>query len=369
MKQKSLFTELIEISSGGELLCFPYKEVLINGYELYEEKKLDNKRGVKQYKTREENKIVKAIYFLEGLPNEESYITNGFIDLEIEVNGEKFVRSCENFFILKGMKDELLKEFFNSIASRYESLIDKDLNKKIIKIMFEEIGKVIEKRKIKNTKILDYGVGTGISFEVLKFYEEIDNEIRLLDKKILEAGYQKKFQAEINKNKTKPQSEKIFEDINKQIKDLQRKVKKRRQGLNKISLIIEKGDLTGCDLSERMLDRCKHKGFFYVSEAEYDRTGYESDSFDAIMSVFVVHYFYNEKPYKEINRILKPGGLFIFNTKPYELSNGSFKHKRGKDEVWSKLSSIFGNIKRYEAKIKTSEKTRIIPIYICKKNS
>ena len=61
------------------------------------------------------------------MPNEESYTTNGFIDLEIEINGKKFIRSCENFFILKGMKDELLKEFFNSIASRYESLIDKEL--------------------------------------------------------------------------------------------------------------------------------------------------------------------------------------------------------------------------------------------------
>jgi len=288
-------------------LYFPYKEIVINGYDLYREKGVSNSRKAKYYTTTEENKIIKDIYFLEGIPNDESYVTNGFIGLEINVNGKKFVRSCENYFILEGMKDELLIEFFDSIASCYDVIVDKELNKKVSKIIFNEIRKNLKNAySSKYIKMLDYGIGTGISYEVYK---------------------------EIN--------------------------------------LPEKYELYGCDLSEKMLEQCKHKGFFYVSPVGYAKTGFDENYFDAIFSIFVVHYFYNNAPYKEIKRILKPNGIFIFNTKPYKAKNEKDEkliYMRRNDDVWNELSFIFKSVKRYEFIIKTSEKTRIIPIYICRKN-
>ena len=310
--QKKLFTDTVKISAVNRSLYFPYEEILVNGYQILHE--TASEYETQFYTTIEPDEIINEIFVLEGIPSKTSALTEGFVDLEIIVNGVHFIRRCEHFFTPEKLTESAIRDFFNLIAPRYDSLIDKELNRKVIRIMLKQI--LYEQRRveskarpsydseriIENINILDYGIGTGISYEIFKEMKIPMNYV-----------------------------------------------------------------LYGCDISDSMLEICKAKGFFNLKSVKYAETDYPSNFFDAVLGSFVVHYFIDNKPYKEINRILKPSGVFIFNTRLVFVKDEKYVNSRLTDKINNPLPlKLSCGVKRKNYVIETKEKKRLIPIYICK---
>lgn len=335
----NIINSTLEIKKRRTNSYFPYSTIVANGnYQFY----LGNSDGnqvVYYYPIKPTYNDIDRIFSIEGKPKT---VLSSFVDSEILVNNVPFIRRFENFFTPKYLNEKDIIDFFNFIASRYESLIDKTLNTELIRMVFEKIqrsyifGEVKRKeRPIFNQrtlfedteirlisknweedkmpgklKVLDYGMGTGLSYEVY--------------------------------------------------------CRKKTTTRSRIELF-------GCDISEKMLEICKLKKLHNITLTKYAHTYYPNNYFDVIFAIFVTHYFLDERPFEEICRILKHGGIFIFNIRPIATSpNGQFfSRKRGyipTDPSYEDclLRSGFNNIKHRIWPIRLTNGEKLIPIYIAK---
>jgi len=297
---------IIQIAPNG---IFPYKEIKVNNTSFHLTQPKNN--HLKYYQPAKSlNGTIDRMYSVEGILGSLAGLEN-FVAREISVNNIPFERRCENFFTPQHLSEHDIVSFFNLIASRYETLIDNELNAKLINRIFKRIINLYFADKEKHQKklnVLDYGTGTGLSYEVYH--------------------------------------------------------NKKSQSHSRLTLF-------GCDISEKMLELCKLKGFDNTHLCKYAETNYPSNYFDAIFATFVAHYFVDEKPFREILRILKPGGLFIFNTKwttfssPHQPSSRNFT-RRGTPEPYyaSSLSTAGFSALTYRVwRIKSLEKERLIKVY------
>ncbi len=116
-------------------------------------------------------------------------------------------------------------------------------------------------------------------------------------------------------------------------------------GLLSIKLHNAGADVFGIDLSEKMISLAK-LNFptlkFDVGNAAH--TSFRDGEFDVIASSFVMHYVKNLKPvFKEMSRILKKGGQFVFSMHhPF-----NFKKIEEEDSVKVLATPYFTNNEKY----------------------
>jgi len=144
-----------------------------------------------------------------------------------------------------------------------------------------------------------------------------------------------------SKRKTKEKS--FFNDF---LSDFQ--LKKHLKGIikNKVTLDLGcgHGDFTnelyklgakiqGLDFSVKLINyaRKNHSDItFYLSDVR--KTPFKRNTFDIVVANLVIHYFKGLKPvFKEVSRILKPGGLFIFSM--HHPVNEVFRKDKTNDDV------------------------------------
>lgn len=285
----------IELRKHG--LPFPFTELVVNGRVLFH---LSTQKAIEdRVRLRFSGGFVKEpVYCLEGITPRVT--VNGFSPREISVNKRTFVHRLGNFFSAKKLTKQEMVSFFDIVAPYYNSLIEREPNSEIIRRLFEKIKvkyglKQSKKRgfRLKNQlelltretprgipkldqpsasltlpwdkanaiRILDWGTGTGLSYHIYR---------------------------------------------------------KKRGLLRRHSILL------GCDISEGMLKQCRAKAKDYeVFKCEYASSPFPDCFFDVVFAVFVTPYFVDERPYREIFRILKPGGLFAFNLSTLDYNKNS----------------------------------------------
>lgn len=82
--------------------------------------------------------------------------------------GKVYRREIENYYIEDGNESS----FYNYLSENYEKLIDYRLNHELYKILLS---------KIKGSKILDIGCGSGIILDVIRKFKKQNIELVLLD--------------------------------------------------------------------------------------------------------------------------------------------------------------------------------------------
>ncbi|MGD9162689.1 MAG: class I SAM-dependent methyltransferase, partial [Desulfobacteraceae bacterium] len=79
-------------------------------------------------------------------------------------------------------------------------------------------------------------------------------------------------------------------------------------------------DVFGLDSSQEMLDECKAKSFAQALDLyniTIDPIPYEDNYFHHVICCGVIHFIGNlEKLFKEVARVIKPGGIFSFTIAP-----------------------------------------------------
>jgi len=80
-------------------------------------------------------------------------------------------------------------------------------------------------------------------------------------------------------------------------------------------MLVQAGaSVTGVDFSADMVDvaQSSFPGITF-QQADAEELPFEAESFDAVVANFVVHHLARpETVFREINRVLKPGGRFVF---------------------------------------------------------
>ncbi len=324
-------TAYVKISPcQGEHLYFPFDRIRVNSMLFRAVEARDNEQA-RHYLPADESTsdTLERISFVEGLDSEN--YPSGFVSKRILVNGIPFLRRCESYYTrLEDLTEKDIISVFDDLAPRYNDLIEKDLNERVVERVFRYIQRrhlcprqpeakknsrnhqiamtLPEKHWRSDTeenqsatsimKVLDYGVGTGLSYAVYKRRHE-ETKVRIA--------------------------------------------------------------LSGCDVSPRMLEICRHlHPEFDVRQCSYASTPYENAEFDVVMAIFVTHYFWDIRPYKEIFRILKPEGLLVFNA-----HNGSLHSPTEQESVLARAR--FQSIRHRVWHVKSGEREREIHMYFARK--
>jgi ubiquinone/menaquinone biosynthesis C-methylase UbiE len=107
--------------------------------------------------------------------------------------------------------------------------------------------------------------------------------------------------------------------------------------------------LIGFDISKELIKLAKQQqipqSFFYIGDMN-KRFNHKDSSFDIVYASLVIHYVKNPvKLFKEVNRVLKKGGIFCFSTGHplFELINQTDKHMVGVIKQANGKRIILGN--------------------------
>jgi SAM-dependent methyltransferase len=71
--------------------------------------------------------------------------------------------------------------------------------------------------------------------------------------------------------------------------------------------------LVGVDISKKAINQCKEKGLNVVRTRPDRRLPFSKASFDLIFAIFVMHFNVGMFTLKELRRVLRPSGKFVFN--------------------------------------------------------
>ena len=94
----------------------------------------------------------------------------------------------------------------------------------------------------------------------------------------------------------------------------------------------------GVDLSNYAIDYCP-KAKINIVDMTKEKTPYKENSFDLVFSKsFVEHFYYPEKIFEEIYRVLKPGGIVITMTPEWEYIYKSFYNDYTHRTPFTKIS-------------------------------
>lgn len=120
-------------------------------------------------------------------------------------------------------------------------------------------------------------------------------------------------------------------------------------GTGRHTIILKKrgAKVWGIDISPKMIEIAKSgiKGVDFKVGSVY-KLPYKSGTFDIVVAGLVIGYFENlDKAFKEIRRVLKPNGIFVFSlTNPLlEIS----KYIKGKSRLYRKFGDYFKEGKTY----------------------
>lgn len=95
--------------------------------------------------------------------------------------------------------------------------------------------------------------------------------------------------------------------------------------------------ITGIDGSDKMLEQCRRKNIgddLVLHDLEVVPFPLSSYNFDAVISNGVFHLIHPLAPlFKEVQRILEPGGIFAFSYEAFDQTTGSTQIEPG---VWKK---------------------------------
>jgi len=118
-----------------------------------------------------------------------------------------------------------------------------------------------------------------------------------------------------------------------------------------------------------MIDNARRRGFLTAQVCQYGQTNFPDGWFDALIAVFVVHYFIDERPFEEMRRILKRNGKLYYTLPPRHLSSsdlGSANLLNVDQEVTDYMALAsqcgFTAVKRRQWTIQTSQKGRVVPV-------
>jgi ubiquinone/menaquinone biosynthesis C-methylase UbiE len=139
--------------------AFP-SSILINGIPFSR----NGKKYVYQSTENINNKITNNIIYMKALTEEDLQKS---LPSEVKLNARVFLRRFGPFFTPKNFTEKEVEKFFDLISSTYEQVILLPLNKRVIYCL---VRSIIDKKinSANSFRILDFGIGSGISFEVIK---------------------------------------------------------------------------------------------------------------------------------------------------------------------------------------------------------
>jgi len=176
----------------------------------------------------------------------------GFLPDDILICDRRYTRRFDGFYLPVELSPSEVESFFDSIADQYDDAIDLTLNRHVICRMLRTSLACTNPNRLSRVRVLDYGCGTGLSWEELT------------------------------------------------------RLRSRNPAWGRV-------DLFGCDFSSHMIQESRRRGFDAVRKCGYASTDFPAGFFDLIFCGFVVHYFADPRPLKEIKRILAPSGRFLLN--------------------------------------------------------
>jgi len=128
-------------------------------------------------------------------------------------------------------------------------------------------------------------------------------------------------------------------------------------------------DVTGIDSSSRAVHKSreeargkKYKGSFRVWRMTAEKTSFEDESFDAVLSYHSMHDISNpDKVIKEMFRVCKKGGLVVISDLN---ARGRSEYEHAVDERF--LPAVERQLKKYAKSIRKG-KTDINEMFVCEK--
>lgn len=105
-------------------------------------------------------------------------------------------------------------------------------------------------------------------------------------------------------------------------------------------------DLIGVDISEKAISRCQEQHINARLTKVRERLPFSTAQFDIVFAVFVMHFNIDMPTLRELCRVLRPSGLFVFNVYQrgiVELTEQLNEAGFCNIEVWERLSNIGNN--------------------------
>jgi ubiquinone/menaquinone biosynthesis C-methylase UbiE len=171
----------------------------------------------------------------------------------IQANGQPLYRLFESTFTPRQALEHL-EASFDLLADRYDSGVLNTLNANVYAYFLRRIASLV---KTPCMDLLDFGVGTG-------------EALRMALEGLREEAFMKRI------------------------------------------------DLTAVDLSQAMIEQAKSKlgkilpPILFLKCSD-DHLPFSDARFDAVMACYVMHYLQDDRPLRELRRVLKPDGCLIFN--------------------------------------------------------
>jgi SAM-dependent methyltransferase len=170
---------------------------------------------------------------------------------EVMLAGRHYRRRCGGYYTPLDATPEELEKFFDHVALDYAVNRDTELNERVAVRMVHLILGEARRRTGHLLRALDFGCGSGDLYRAL------------------------------------------------------------RQLLMREPRYAMPWSLHGCDLSQAMVTASHASGFVSAEKCAYAETPYPREYFDVVCASFVAHYFADLAPFRELLRVLAPGGTLI----------------------------------------------------------